>query len=47
MVLSRPSREATGNFYIDEDLLREAGVTDFTRYAVDPEVEPITDFFLD
>ncbi|MEZ4379941.1 MAG: NAD(P)-dependent oxidoreductase [Nannocystaceae bacterium] len=47
MILSRPSREATGNFYIDEDLLRAAGTTDFTRYAVDPEVEPIKDFFLD
>ena len=47
LILSRPSRAATGNFYIDEDLLREAGVTDFTRYAIDPEIEPITDFFLD
>ena len=33
VVLSRSSREATGNFYIDEEVLREAGVTDFSRYA--------------
>ena len=32
-VLSRPSREATGNFYIDEEVLRETGVADLSRYA--------------
>jgi citronellol/citronellal dehydrogenase len=29
-------REATGQFFIDEDLLREKGVTNFAQYAVDP-----------
>jgi citronellol/citronellal dehydrogenase len=32
-VFNRPSREATGNFYIDEEVLRAEGVTDFSKYA--------------
>jgi citronellol/citronellal dehydrogenase len=47
VVLTRPSRECTGNFFIDETLLRSAGVEDFRKYAVDPSVEPLQDFFLD
>ena len=31
-ILTRPSRECTGNFYIDDDVLEEAGVTDFSVY---------------
>ena len=34
-----------GRFLIDEDVLREAGVTDFSRYAVDPS-QPLPDLFL-
>jgi len=45
-ILTRPSREATGSFYVDEDVLREAGVTDFDRFAVDPTQELMPDFFL-
>jgi citronellol/citronellal dehydrogenase len=45
-ILTKPARECTGNFFVDEDLLRAEGVTDFTRYAVDPSVEPYPDFFL-
>jgi citronellol/citronellal dehydrogenase len=45
-VLTRPSRECTGRFRIDEEVLREAGVTDFTPYAVDPTVELNPDLFL-
>jgi citronellol/citronellal dehydrogenase len=37
----------TGNFVVDEELLRQDGVTDFLRYAVDPAIEPLPDFFLD
>jgi citronellol/citronellal dehydrogenase len=32
---SRSSRECTGRFFTDEDLLREAGIVDFSHYAVD------------
>ncbi|MEZ4381367.1 MAG: NAD(P)-dependent oxidoreductase [Nannocystaceae bacterium] len=46
-ILCRDSRAATGNFYVDEAVLRETGVTDFTRYAVDPALEPVQDYFLD
>jgi citronellol/citronellal dehydrogenase len=45
-VLERPSRECTGRFLVDDDVLREEGVTDFDRYAVTPGVEPLPDFFL-
>ncbi|MEM9113004.1 MAG: NAD(P)-dependent oxidoreductase [Myxococcota bacterium] len=46
VILSRDAKTCTGNFFVDEDLLREEGVTDFSRYAVDPSVEPMQDFFL-
>jgi citronellol/citronellal dehydrogenase len=46
-ILNRDSRKATGNFYIDETVLREEGVTDFERYAVNPGTPLYTDLFLD
>jgi citronellol/citronellal dehydrogenase len=46
-ILTKPARECTGNFFVDEDVLRAEGVTDFRPYAVDPSVEPMVDFFLD
>lgn len=47
-ILVRPARECTGNFFIDEDVLRAGGVTDFTAYAVDPSCSAfVPDFFLD
>ncbi len=46
-IFRRDSRGATGNFYIDEAVLREEGVTDFDAYAVTPGVKPWTDLFLD
>jgi hypothetical protein len=39
-------RECTGNFFIDEVLLRDAGVTDFEQYAVDPAHDLFRDFFV-
>ena len=44
--IPRDSRCCTGNFYIDEDVLREAGVTDFEQYAVQPGQPLQTDLFL-
>jgi len=44
-ILTQPV-DCTGRFFIDEDVLREAGVTDFDGYRVDPAVEPTPDFFL-
>ncbi|MFV8752506.1 SDR family oxidoreductase [Nannocystaceae bacterium ST9] len=46
-ILTRKGRECSGNFFIDEDLLRSTGVEDFSRYAIDPTLEPVKDFFLD
>ena len=37
---------ATGRFLTDEEVLRAAGVEDFSGYAVDPEAEPAPDIFL-
>jgi citronellol/citronellal dehydrogenase len=31
-ILSRPARECTGNTFIDEEVLAEAGVTDLSKY---------------
>jgi citronellol/citronellal dehydrogenase len=46
VILTRTSRECTGNFFIDEDVMREAGVSDFDQYAVTPGSELIPDFFI-
>jgi citronellol/citronellal dehydrogenase len=45
-LLTRDSRSGTGGFHIDEDVLREAGVTDFDRYAVVPGQPLHPDLFL-
>ena len=45
-VLTRPSRECTGNYFLDEEVLRAEGLTDFGRYAVKPGVELMPDFFV-
>ncbi|RMG41239.1 MAG: NAD(P)-dependent oxidoreductase [Planctomycetota bacterium] len=45
-ILTRPSREASGRFFIDEDVLRSTGVADFDRYAVRSGVELLPDFFV-
>ena len=46
-ILCRDSRSCTGNFFIDDQVLAEEGVTDFDRYAVDPTTELSVDLFLD
>lgn len=46
-ILTRDSRECTGNFFIDDEVLQAEGVTDLDAYAVDPSAELMTDFFLD
>jgi citronellol/citronellal dehydrogenase len=45
-ILTRPSRELTGRFCIDEDVLREAGVRNFDVYANVPGSELLPDFFV-
>lgn len=46
IIFNRDSREATGNFYIDDEVLASEGITDLTQYSVDPEVKPLPDFFV-
>ncbi|TIL30482.1 NAD(P)-dependent oxidoreductase [Mesorhizobium sp.] len=45
-ILLRPSREATGNFYIDEEVLRAESVSDFSIYAPDATGPLAGDFFV-
>jgi len=50
VMLTRDSKNFTGNFSIDEDILREEGCTDFTNYLAAPgmkESDLMPDFFLD
>ncbi|HIA02582.1 MAG TPA: NAD(P)-dependent oxidoreductase [Myxococcales bacterium] len=46
-ILTSNSREVTGNCFIDEDLLRTHGVTDFEHYAVEPGNDLLTDLYVD
>jgi len=46
-ILTRASREHTGRFYIDEEVLREEGVEDLERYAVEPGRELFKDLFVE
>jgi citronellol/citronellal dehydrogenase len=45
-ILTSPSREATGNFYIDEEVLRAAGVSDFSVYSPGAKGPLAADFFV-
>ena len=46
-ILTRPSREFTGRFLIDDEVLAEAGVTDFDQYRCDPTKSLFVDLFVD
>jgi citronellol/citronellal dehydrogenase len=46
-ILTRPARETTGNFFIDDEVLAEAGVTDLSEYAYAPDADLQVDLFLD
>ncbi len=45
-ILIRDSREWSGNFFVDDEVLRDEGVTELDHYAVNPEMELMDDFFL-
>ena len=47
IMLTRDSKSYSGNFAIDDVVLREEGVTNFDSYAVDPKSNLMPDFFLD
>jgi citronellol/citronellal dehydrogenase len=46
-ILRRDAKGCTGNFFIDEEVLRSEGTTDFSKYAVEPGMELLPDLFLD
>ncbi len=45
-LLTRDSRTCTGQFFIDEDVLRAVGITNFDSYATVPGAPLLPDFFL-
>ena len=45
-ILNRDSKTCTGNFFIDEEVLKEEGVEDFEHYSVDSSKQLIKDLFL-
>jgi citronellol/citronellal dehydrogenase len=45
-ILTRPSRECTGNFFVDDEVMKSEGVTDLSKYAVDPTATLFPDFFV-
>ncbi|MDX9750040.1 MAG: SDR family oxidoreductase, partial [Flavobacteriales bacterium] len=45
-IINKPSDSFTGRFLVDEDVLRDSGVTDFTPYAMVPGGELMRDLFL-
>jgi citronellol/citronellal dehydrogenase len=48
VILNRHARECTGNFFIDDEVLTGAGISDLDRYAVVPgNRDFLPDFFVD
>ena len=48
IILNRPAKDATGNFYVDDEVLASEGITDLDKYAVVPgTTDFLLDFFLD
>ncbi|MFW9938294.1 MAG: SDR family oxidoreductase [Candidatus Thorarchaeota archaeon] len=45
-ILTKPSKECTGNFFIDDEVLLENGITDLGKYSIEPGAKLIPDFFL-
>jgi citronellol/citronellal dehydrogenase len=45
-ILTKPSREFTGRFCIDDDVLAAEGVTDLRAYAMDPNAQLLPDYFI-
>jgi len=45
-IITKPSREVTGNFFIDDEVLIKEGKTDLSEYAVDPTAQLLPDYFI-
>ncbi len=46
VILTRPSREFSGYFCVDDEVLASVGVNDLSKYAMVPGAELILDFFV-
>ena len=46
VILTRPSRECTGNFFVDDEVLASVGKTNLDEYAVSPGHPLFPDFFV-
>jgi len=47
VILTKPSREFTGNFCIDDTVIEGEGIADLSAYAVNPDVPLAPDFFVE
>ena len=47
VILTRPARTTTGNFFIDDEVLAEAGITDLSGYAYVDDADLLPDLFLE
>jgi citronellol/citronellal dehydrogenase len=46
VILTRNSRECTGNFFVDDEVLAQAGITNLDSYSVVPGAKLRPDFFV-
>lgn len=46
VILTKAARECTGRFFIDDSVLYEAGVRDFSAYSVEPGGPLLADLFI-
>ena len=48
LILNRDGKDCSGNFFVDDELLASAGITDLEKYSVKPgTTDFLLDFFLD
>jgi len=45
-ILTQKANETTGNFFIDDEALEKAGITDLDQYAVQPGADLLPDLFI-
>ncbi len=45
-IFNQPSRECTGNFFVDDEVMKKAGVTNLDKYAYKPGTPLAPDFFV-
>jgi citronellol/citronellal dehydrogenase len=45
-ILTKDARDVSGNYFLDEEVLRASGVSDFSRYAINPHLPLAADYFV-